>query len=96
MINGIILVGMFTVCRMLFIPYSFYQFASSQDFCFSSSNPDYSWASWMMMAGYIILMVMNTMWYVKLVSGAAKKLMSGKTEPLVQSEDESTRERRQS
>jgi len=76
MANGIALLVLFTVCRMLFIPYSFYQF-SSQGFCFSSANPNYSWAAPLMMAAYAILMGMNTVWYVKLVAGAAKKLRSG-------------------
>lgn len=72
-VNGLALVVLFTICRMIFIPYSVYELASL-DFCIYSENSSYKWAAYIIGLGYCILYAMNCVWYVSLVRGAAKKL----------------------
>jgi len=71
--NGIALLVVFTLCRIVFIPFSFYQLAAA-GFCLSSGNEVYRWASWVMGFGYAVLMAMNLVWWQKMARGAKKKL----------------------
>merc|ERR1712216_174937 len=71
--NGLTLLFLFTLCRILFIPYSFYQLASLR-FCANSGNEVYRWGAWVMAFGYGILFIMNLIWWQKMVRGAMKKL----------------------
>jgi len=76
MINGLLLLFTFTFCRMVFIPYNFYQLVSI-GLCLDSSNPTYSWGAYLMCFGYMLIYLLNGVWYGKLLRGACKKLMGG-------------------
>jgi len=71
LLNGGMFVLVFFFCRMLFIPFSFYQLAQL-NFCSSSSNPAWSWARPVMIGGYAALMLLNSLWFQKLCSGCMK------------------------
>jgi len=62
----------FFVSRMLFIPYSFYQFASL-DFCIGRGS-DIEWFFWCMIPNYFFMFGLNTFWFVKMVRGSLNKL----------------------
>eukprot|EP00929_Paragymnodinium_shiwhaense_P024256 TRINITY_DN14987_c0_g1_i3.p1 TRINITY_DN14987_c0_g1~~TRINITY_DN14987_c0_g1_i3.p1 ORF type:complete len:289 (+),score=11.25 TRINITY_DN14987_c0_g1_i3:76-942(+) len=76
--NGLAMLFSFTLCRILFIPFSFYQLASV-GFCRAGGNPTYVWGSWVMGTGYVVLFLMNVMWWQKMVQGAVKKLFPAKS-----------------
>lgn len=71
MINGFALLVAFTVFRILYIPFSFYQF-QARGFCLQSTNHAYQSLAWVMGAGYIGIYALNMSWYIKLVRGALK------------------------
>lgn len=70
-VNGLFLVVVFFLCRIVFIPFSVYQFASV-GWCLSSPNTSYSWGSWVMILGYSVHYTLNLTWFHKLVVGAWK------------------------
>jgi len=71
-VTGAVMVFTFFVSRMLFIPYSFYQFASL-DFCIGRGS-DIEWFFWCMIPNYFFMFGLNTFWFVKMVRGSLNKL----------------------
>jgi len=71
-VTGVVMVLAFFVSRMLFIPYSFYQFASL-NFCIGQGG-DFQWLFWVMIPNYFFVYALNTFWFVKMAQGSLKKL----------------------
>jgi len=77
LVNGVAFALVFFLCRIVFIPFSFYQFASL-NFC-SPGGSD--WTSMrmrcapIMAAGYAAIFALNLMWFKKILMGALKKLL---------------------
>lgn len=75
-INGIVFVLVFFLCRIAFIPFSFYQCATV-DLCSRGSDAVtflQRSAPRILLVGYILIFLLNAMWFKKLVYGAMKKL----------------------
>lgn len=71
-VNGVVLVLTFFLFRMLFIPYSYYQFVQL-DRC-SGRDGLKGWLFALMTPGYACIFALNAIWFTKLVRGAAKKV----------------------
>lgn len=75
-INGIVFVLMFFLSRIVFIPFSFYQ-CTTVDLCSRGTSADtfvQRNAPRILFIGYILIFLLNAMWFKKLVHGAMKKL----------------------
>jgi len=71
-VTGAVMVFVFFVSRMVFIPYSFYQFASV-DFC-SGQGGDFQWIFWIIIPNYFFMYALNAFCFMKMVQGSLKKL----------------------
>eukprot|EP00931_Biecheleriopsis_adriatica_P010162 TRINITY_DN111257_c0_g1_i1.p1 TRINITY_DN111257_c0_g1~~TRINITY_DN111257_c0_g1_i1.p1 ORF type:complete len:309 (+),score=63.44 TRINITY_DN111257_c0_g1_i1:29-955(+) len=71
-VNGLVFVLVFFLCRIAFIPFSFYQFAKTPGQC--GDGRFGAGPKWLMIMGYICIFLLNLMWFKKLVQGALKKL----------------------
>jgi len=70
-INGLLLLVLFFLCRILYIPVNIFHFWE-KGFCQASSNARYQRLAWVMFFGYVVIYALNLMWFQKLVAGALK------------------------
>jgi len=77
MVNGCFLVLSFFLFRMVFIPFNYYQFVQL-DHC-SGREGLKGWLFWLMNPFYVFIFLLNLVWFVKLLRGAFKKLLGGKS-----------------
>eukprot|EP00441_Pelagodinium_beii_P003141 CAMPEP_0197704242 /NCGR_PEP_ID=MMETSP1338-20131121/125837_1 /TAXON_ID=43686 ORGANISM="Pelagodinium beii, Strain RCC1491" /NCGR_SAMPLE_ID=MMETSP1338 /ASSEMBLY_ACC=CAM_ASM_000754 /LENGTH=249 /DNA_ID=CAMNT_0043288141 /DNA_START=686 /DNA_END=1435 /DNA_ORIENTATION=- len=77
MINGILLLALFFLCRVVYIPYNYYHFWAL-DSCKTSSNEEYHRLAWVINFAYVAMYSLNLMWFAKLVTGAVKTLRKEK------------------
>jgi hypothetical protein len=75
LINGLLLTFTFFVCRVVFIPASMYQYVVDLHMC-SSNNEQEEMGVFLYapLAGYVVLSVMNALWFYRLLRGALSQL----------------------
>lgn len=69
---GVLMVLVFCCCRIVFIPYLYYQFAATH-FC-REANGLRAWLVWLPNPFFVAMWLMNLYWFTKLIRGAVKKL----------------------
>eukprot|EP00933_Yihiella_yeosuensis_P038917 TRINITY_DN32864_c0_g1_i1.p1 TRINITY_DN32864_c0_g1~~TRINITY_DN32864_c0_g1_i1.p1 ORF type:complete len:159 (-),score=18.80 TRINITY_DN32864_c0_g1_i1:307-747(-) len=85
LVNGIVFTLMFFLCRVLFIPFNIYQFASigfctDMDKMIPHPTALDKYAPYIAVCGYIFILTLNLIWFRKLLMGAVKKLRKTKGE----------------
>jgi len=74
LVNGLFLNFTFFFCRMVFIPFSYRQFASVS---YCSGRTGFEGAMfWLINPFYACIFALNVLWFVKLIRGSIKKLLS--------------------
>ncbi|CAE8615434.1 unnamed protein product [Polarella glacialis] len=80
-INGVIFAIMFFLCRIVFIPVSFYQFTLA-NMCYPGDGVDGGsmlvQGPHLMVVGYIFIFLLNLVWFRKLAKGALKMFRGSK------------------
>jgi len=71
MINGALLLFLFFLCRVVYIPINVYHFWSC-GLCAESANRAYLSLRYVMIVGYIAIYVLNLTWFYKILCGSIK------------------------
>lgn len=77
LVNGAAFTLVFFLCRICFLPFSFYQFVAL-DFCRQSETDAYRYVWPVICGGYVSLYILNVIWFRKLVLGAWNTLQKSK------------------